>query len=325
MAPPPLVFNYIGVVFTAILYGLYCLIFGLYWRIQLKRTDRWKGVLLYPLTASFLLCTAYFIISIIQLQFVITMSVLQEDTFGLAVVWMTVANNAVYIAIDFISQLILFYRCWIMWHKLYIMVVPCILSLAFLVAALTTLGFQIKDIADNLPVPDWYPSAVTAFFFLSLGVNTLVTGLIVYKIITVYNDIRGFNISNAMQPSAHGSGQRDLYPLISILIESGLITFVGQLTQSIMYKSAPTAFPLVGGCVVMLYGISTTVVLVRVEMGISYDHTTSRTVNTMNSRRPIPLAPYASKVYPNNSIDFATQGSVDVYDARSDRKLLRPN
>ena len=117
---------------------------------------------------------------------------------------------------------------------------------------MTTLGIQIKDVADNLPVPDWYYSAVTAFFFLSLGVNTIVTGLIVYKIVTVYNDIRGFNTSN-VQTSAYGHGQRDLYPLISILIESGLITFVGQLAQSIMYKSASAAFPLVGGCVVMLY------------------------------------------------------------------------
>jgi hypothetical protein len=115
---------------------------------------------------------------------------------------------------------------------------------------LTTLGFQIKATADNLAFPDWYLSAVTAFFFLSLGVNTLVTALIVYRIIIVYNDIRGFSTGN-VQASAHG--QRDLYPLISILIESGLITFVGQLAQSIMYKFAGAAFSLVGGCVVMLY------------------------------------------------------------------------
>jgi hypothetical protein len=85
-------------------------------------------------------------------------------------------------------------------------------------------------------------------------VNTLATALIVYKIITVYHDIRGlgFNTSN-VQASAHGNGRRDLYPLISILIESGMMTFVGQLTQSIMYKSAPVAFSLVGGSVVMLY------------------------------------------------------------------------
>ena len=116
---------------------------------------------------------------------------------------------------------------------------------------MTTLGFQIKDVADNLPFPDWYLSAVTAFFFISLGVNALVTALIVYRIITVYNDIREF--TGNVQASAHGNGLRDLYPLISILIESGLITFVGQLAQSIMYKFAAAAFPLVGGCVVMLY------------------------------------------------------------------------
>ena len=119
---------------------------------------------------------------------------------------------------------------------------------------MTTLGYQIRDLADDLPLPDWYLSIVTAFFFVSLAVNALVTALIVYRINTVYNDIRGFN-SNSNVGSHHGSagGQRNLYPLISILIESGLITFVAQLTQSIMYKSASEAFPLVGGVVVMLY------------------------------------------------------------------------
>jgi len=286
MAPPPLVYDFLGIVFQAILYGLYCLIFGLYWRIQLKRADRWKGILLYALTTNFILCTMYFIISIIQVQFFITMDVLNEDTYVSAVNWMTIANNFLYTAIDFISQLILLYRCWIMWRQPLVMVIPCLISLAFLVTALTTLSYQIKDVANSLPFPDWYLSAVTAFFFLSLGVNALVTSLIVYRIITVYNDIRGFN---NVQSGAYGSGHRNLYPLISILIESGLITFVAQLAQSIMYKSAEAAFPLVGGCVVMLYGISTTVVLVRVDTGVSYDNNTSRTANSTESGRPIHL------------------------------------
>ena len=95
--------------------------------------------------------------------------------------------------------------------------------------------------------PPWYKPAVTAFFFISLGVNTLATGLIVYKIVSVYNGIRGFNTST------YGPGQRDLYPLVSILIESGLITFVGQLLQSITYMFAQNIFSVFGGSVVMLY------------------------------------------------------------------------
>jgi hypothetical protein len=117
-----------------------------------------------------------------------------------------------------------------------------------------TLGVQIKYYVtiSLISTPIWYDTAVTTFFFLSLGVNTLTTALIVHKIITVYKEIRGFGDSS-VRTSTYGTGQRNLYPLISILIESGLITFVGQLAQSIMYKAAPDAFPLVGGCVVMLY------------------------------------------------------------------------
>jgi hypothetical protein len=116
---------------------------------------------------------------------------------------------------------------------------------------LTTLSLQIKELTHNVTdLPAWYDSAVTAFFFLSLAVNALVTALIVYRIITVYNTIQGCDSSDSQGSML---GNRDLSPLISILIESGLITFVGQLTQTIMYKSATVAFPLVGGSVVMLY------------------------------------------------------------------------
>ena len=201
---------------------------------------------------------------------------------------------------------------------------------------MTTLGYNIKLVADNVLLPDWYFSAVTAFFFLSLCVNAVTTALIVYRIMTVYNDLRGFNANS----SSHGSGQRNLNPLISILIESGLLTFVGQLAQTIMYKSVTVAFPLVGGCVVMLYvrascrsssfwssyshllftqGISTTVVLVRVEMGISYDHNTTRTANSANSGRPIQLTPFTTKINRTTVIDIVGD---DAHDTNSERKLM---
>ena len=97
-------------------------------------------------------------------------------------------------------------------------------------------------------VPAWYFSAVTAFFLLSLLVNAVATTLIVYKIITVFNSIQEFNVSNGSR-----SGQRNLSPIVSILIESGMITFVAQLIQSVLYKTANHVFPLIGGIVVMLF------------------------------------------------------------------------
>ena len=186
---------------------------------------------------------------------------------------------------------------------------------------------------DNATYPNWYNPAITAFFALSLGVNAVTTALIVYRIMTVYNSLRGFNVNS----SSYGNGQHNLNltTLISILIESGLITFVGQLAQPILYGYRPgtEAFPLVGGCVIMLYvrlplfwlsyshllftqGISTAVVLVRVEMGISYDHNTTRTVNSVNSGRPIQ---FTSKINQTTIIDIAVDGP---HDAHSERELM---
>ena len=55
--------------------GLYCLLFGYFWRIQLRKANRWRGVVFfYALTVNFILCTAYFIITIITVQFLITVS-----------------------------------------------------------------------------------------------------------------------------------------------------------------------------------------------------------------------------------------------------------
>ena len=186
---------------------------------------------------------------------------------------------------------------------------------------------------DNTLIPDWYISATTAFFVLSLGVNAVTTALIVYRIMTVYNSLRGFNVNS----SSYGNGQHNLNlnTLISILIESGLITFVAQLAQSILYGYEPAheGTSLVSGCVVMLYvrlplfwlsyshllftqGISTAIVVVRVEMGISYGHNTTRTVNSVNLGRPIQ---FTSNINQTTIIDIAVDGP---HDAHSEKELM---
>ena len=122
---------------------------------------------------------------------------------------------------------------------------------------MTSLGFLIAapgfDTLAGPVIPHWFASAVVAFFALSLVANALLTGLIVYKIISVYQDIRGFSQTHTVSQSAYRNGPRDLHPLISILVESGMITFAAQLVQSAMYKGAPKEFPVVAGSVVMLY------------------------------------------------------------------------
>ena len=58
--------------------GIYCVIFSLYWRIQFKKADRWRPIVfIYAHTVNFFLCTAYFIIAIMLVQFYINVSRIQ--------------------------------------------------------------------------------------------------------------------------------------------------------------------------------------------------------------------------------------------------------
>ena len=65
--------------------------------------------------------------------------------------------------------------------------------------------------------------------------------------------------------------------------------------------------------------------LVRVEMGVSYDHATSRIANSTNSGPPVQLAPFqaASKASKVNQTVSATD-SAGSDDERSEGKFI-PN
>ena len=105
-------------------------------------------------------------------------------------------------------------------------------------------------IADPLLAAiELYVSLVTSFFSLSLAENALVTGLLISKILTVYRDIRGLE---SRVGYTNGLGC-DVVRIIYILIESGMITFVAQLVQTLIYKFANNAYPIIGGCMFQLY------------------------------------------------------------------------
>ena len=92
-----------------------------------------------------------------------------------------------------------------------------------------------------------FNSLVLSFFSLSLVENALTTGLIVYKILTVYRVGREDRVGYT-DPSG-----LDIVPIVSIMIESGAITFLAQLAQTLMYRFDITAYPIIGGFVVQLY------------------------------------------------------------------------
>ena len=99
-----------------------------------------------------------------------------------------------------------------------------------------------------------YLALVLSFLSLSLVENALVTGLIIFKILTVYREIQGLEnrvgYANGLQVGRRAS---DIFPIVPMLIESGMITFVAQFVQILMFKFNYLAYPIIAGPVVQLY------------------------------------------------------------------------
>ena len=129
--------------------------------------------------------------------------------------------------------------------------------LTCLVARIKAPGF---NQSAGTVLPSWYISAVVAFFSLSLAANAVATSLIVFKIFMVY---RGLQTVKNRAGFFNGRGSLDRYPVLSILVESGLVTFVGQLVQTVLFNNDNPMFPIVSGVVVMLYVRASCRILIR--------------------------------------------------------------
>jgi hypothetical protein len=96
---------------------------------------------------------------------------------------------------------------------------------------------------ENRPV--WFTPIGLLSFSVSLAVNTIFTGLLVFKIAKV---------SLALRPEhVHARGMQDLTPLISIIVESGLVLFMVQLVLVICFSTKSRAFDLTIGPITMIY------------------------------------------------------------------------
>ena len=79
---------------------------------------------------------------------------------------------------------------------------------------------------------DWGILLILTSFILSIAVNALVTGLIVFKIVKVSLEAKAFTTS--------GPGGSQLRHVIFIIIESGMALLAVQLARVILYIDSAT-------------------------------------------------------------------------------------
>ncbi|KAI6147534.1 hypothetical protein EDD17DRAFT_78315 [Pisolithus thermaeus] len=183
---------------------------------------------------------------------------------------------------DFLSDIFLIYRCWVIWTQ-----TPIVLVFPFL-AALG--GFACAVGAARLEFTgstDAASSLNIAGYTLSTCANVIVTSLIIYKICRTPHGLIGFSESTERRAAHNASG---------FAVESGVLYFPAQLAYLVLFVVKTPGSFIAGAIAIQVYGIATALIVIRVALGISLEHTSNMVVPTnigSNARHSILSGPSA--------------------------------
>ncbi|KAF8881481.1 hypothetical protein BD779DRAFT_1802677 [Infundibulicybe gibba] len=256
----------LGSVLECTLYGVYVALFILYLVLQ-RRSNRFGGPLTLAQMLLFGLCTVVFFLDIPRDYFWARSMLSMSVNWNMILSELILGNTVLFTMIDSLAHAILFYRCWIIWDKQWtVMAIPGFLLLAPFVIGFTTIG--LSSSSTNIWDLKQLARIWAAKHSISLIVNALTTSLIVAKI---------FLISREVGPVLGSNSHRSLRVVNAMLIESGLLMFAYQLIFVVLYSIQHPATAIVGAPILQIYGITPTLLGVRVAMGSTYDKTTVET------------------------------------------------
>ncbi|KAF8881465.1 hypothetical protein BD779DRAFT_1675415 [Infundibulicybe gibba] len=257
----------LGTVFESIFYGAYVVLFVLCIVLRRRNSHRINGPLTLAQMLLFGLCTISMCLDISGAYvFVIMQDV--DRAYAVEVGWLMV-----FITIDILAQIILLYRCWIVWDRRWVVVaVPGFLALVTLGQGFAYIGLVASPL-QSLDLEKFghlnVPIGITAYS-ISLGTNALTTSLIVTRILLTSRQVR---------PILGSNSNRSLRIVAAMMIESGLLMLVFQLAFVVLFSFRPLMISIISGPTAQIYGITPTLLNIRVMMGTTYDKTTAKTAS----------------------------------------------
>jgi len=166
-------FNRIALDLEGFFFGIYSGIFAIFLCTALQK-GRWRDIVFCALCVLYALS----LVTIIVDTVIFSAGVLYH---------LVVTQTIIFGCCDFIAQSILIYRCYIVWNNnIRVIIIPSILTFAFLVIWIAEGTTPVEaTVKDQVIFAPWAETLVTTSLAMSLTVNALVTGLIVFKLVQV--------------------------------------------------------------------------------------------------------------------------------------------
>lgn len=261
----------IGFACEAVLYGVNAVLFLA--SLVILHTRRKQNNIFHPVILLngliFLCCTAHFAIEFNH--FVAALGSTGVDGYANETMPLLGADILVSVA-DFLGDVVLIYRCWMIWaHAPIVVILPFLAALGGL-ACIAGVAHLVLTTNPTSPAP---PPAIVplglAGYILPLCTNSIVTLLIVFKI---------WHASRGLPGSPEFVGRGAARHAMSLIIESGLLYLIAQLVYVVLFALNHPALAIVAVMAVQIYGIAPTLIIIRVALGLSSEHTSDTMVST---------------------------------------------
>ncbi|KAF8870990.1 hypothetical protein BD779DRAFT_1541000 [Infundibulicybe gibba] len=174
---------------------------------------------------------------------------------------------------DYLAQMILLYRCWVIWSRQWVVVaVPGFLALVSLGGGLAFAVFSHSPLWSTSPenIFPLYQSMGVATTSISLAVNALAMSIIMTKILLTSPEVR---------PALGSDLRRSFHIVAAILIESGFLVLAFQLVFVVLFSIQHPAAIMIALPIIQIYGITPTLLNIRIVMGSAGDKTTTKSLS----------------------------------------------
>ncbi|GJE85486.1 hypothetical protein PsYK624_015650 [Phanerochaete sordida] len=246
----------LGFACEAVLYGINVVVFFLALNILWPRVKR-RGsnqVILILSLLLFLSCTAHFALEFNHYHF--TLKTTGVDGFADETNVYFAADLFISIT-DFFGDLILIYRCWLIWSgDYYICILPTLTSVGGLVCA-AVVGHLVHGGHGATPSPSIVPLGL-ASFALPFCTNVMCTLLIAARI---------WHLSRSAQARPAFSTRS----AAAIFLESGMLYFLVQLVFLTLYGMDHPGEQVIIPMAVQVYGIASFLIVIQAGLGLSIE------------------------------------------------------
>ncbi|KAF9477028.1 hypothetical protein BDN70DRAFT_881663 [Pholiota conissans] len=172
--------------------------------------------------------------------------------------WSNLARTTSVVIQTIIGDAVLIYRCWIVYHRSILVILPSLLLWFGLVGS-TIWTLILEAMLNVLFNARQVTHAITTFWSITIALNTITTGLLVYRIWSVDNTNRKHRLE-----VIEFAGQGRLKSIKNIIIESGLLYTLSAIATFGTYVGGSEYVYLTSGVVeVQVVGIAFNLIIVR--------------------------------------------------------------